>query len=153
MATAKMEMNEELFIKKSTWSFVEEVKHEVEIHELLEKIFDDEIESPMFNLGGAAMSISVHPDCKNSGFIGVFLLNYSDQDQTCSVTFKGPAGAVSYWERKVKGAKKACGFSEFLSHGDYKEWAEENGDVFKLEVSVSLLTKEIVATDIDCWTR
>ena len=88
--------------------------------------------------------------------IAVFLYNDSDQDQTCSATFKADSAVPVKsrgWDRVKVKAKYEWGYSKFLSYGAYKKWAKENGDVFKLEVSVSLLTKEIVATDIDCWTR
>ena len=79
-------------LNKASWSSVK-VKHEMEIHDLLKKISDDEIKmkpivSPKFNLGGVKMSIRVVPDYKSSGYISVFLHNYSNQDQTCSATFK-----------------------------------------------------------------
>merc|ERR1719357_2445865 len=109
---AKRKQNGELFIKIATLS---SSSVEVEIHDLLKKISDDEIkkkpiESPKFNLGGVERSIRVYPDYRSSGFIGVFLDNSSSLDQRL-----GPVTA--------------------MSHGGFKKWVEENGDVFKLEVS------------------
>ena len=156
---AKRKQNGEMFINKAKWSksSVEKVKYEVEIIELLEKISDDEskwepIESPKFNLGGVEMSIRVHPKSEG-GVIGVFLHSYSDQDQTCSATIKTPAGVEVNWERKIIEANQSCGSSRFLTHGEYEKWAKKNGDVLKLDVSVSLYTKEMVTTDVDGWTR
>ena len=152
---AKRKQNGELFINKAPWSSVE-VKHEVEIHELMTKISDDKnkpIVSPKFNLGGVEMSIRVDPNDEGSGFIGVSLHNYSDQDLKCSATFKTlcKAGArICSWERDIIKPKGDWGFGNFLSHSGYKKWAAENGDVFKLEVSLCIF-EDIVATD--CWTR
>ena len=155
---AKRKQNGEMFINKAKWSksSVEKVKYEVEIIELLEKISDDEskwepIESPKFNLGGVEMSIRVHPE--SDGFIGVYLHSYSDQDQTCSASFKTSAGEEVNWERKIIAANHSRGSSTFLTHGEYEKWAKKNGDVLKLDVSVSLYTKKMVTTDVDGWTR
>ena len=141
-----------------------EVKQEVEILEFLKMISDDEnkmkkVVSPKFYLGDVEMSIGVYPDYKSSGRIGVFLHNHSDQDQKVSVAFtsKKSKSAASYYliresrERAIIKANKSFGYPGFLSHRDYKNLAEEDGDVFKLEVSVSLHTKEESATD--GWTR
>ena len=162
---AKRKQNGELILNKATWSSVEEVELEVEIHDFLEKIFDDgkkkkAIESPKFNLGGVEMTIRVYPDYRMGGSVGVFLLNHSDQDQKVSFTFTskksksaGPIYALTQEsrERVMIQANKSLGYPGFLSHRDYKKLAEEDGDVFKLEVSVSLHTKEKSATD--SWTR
>ena len=42
------------------------------------------------------------------------------------------------------------GTCEFLSHEKYKKWAGENEDVFKLEVTVTLHTKDNTG---DVWKR
>ena len=143
---ANKKQDEELFINKTTWTL--EVKHEVEIHEFLKKISDDKskknpIEFAKFNLGGVEMAIRVYPEHTIPGFIGVGLYNISDQDQMCSASFKTPlASGVCSWERSIIRANKGLGYSSFLSHDGYKKWAQENGDVFKLEVSVSLRTRD-----------
>ena len=132
---AKRKQNGELVIKIVPLS---SSSVEVEIHGLLEKISDDEKKKKpiqfKFNLGDddVERSIRVYPDYRSSGFIGVFLDNSSSQDQRL-----GPAPVTA------------------LSHGGFKKWVEENGDVFKLEVSmamsVTLLSKDKVATE--GWTR
>ena len=60
---------------------------------------------------------------------------------------------VLIWERKIIAANQSRGSVTFLPHGDYEKWAKKKGDVFMLDVSVSLYTKEIVTTDGDGWTR
>ena len=144
---AKRKSNGELVINQSPGSCVEV---EFKIDELLQKLSDNEnntkrIDSPKFNLGGVEMFIRVYPDYKSSGFISVFLDNFSNQDQVCSATFKTPAGAEKGLKRAIVKAKVAGrGFPKFLSHAHYKKWAEENGDVFKVVVSVFIHTKETV---------
>ena len=115
------------------------------------------IESPRFNHahGDVEMSICVYLDDGSSGFIGVSLHNYSDRDcQTNFVTFNtktSPYRRSYVYPRAIIQAKEGLASTRILSHCDYKKWAEKNGDVLKLEVSVSLLTKEMAA--FDGWTR
>ena len=145
---AKRKQNGELIINQAQSS----VKVEFKVHGLLEKISDDKNKmepfvSPKFNLGGVEMSLLVYPDYKSSGFIGVALHNCSDQDQMCSATFKWSARVVeSCLEWQIIRANRSSGYPNlFLSHRVYKKWAKENGDVFKLEVLVSLRTKDTSA--------
>ena len=158
MAMAKRTKTGDFFLNRTTYSFIDEIKQVFEVPDLVEKISDEQnkskkLHSPKFLLCGVQWSVRVVPDCKNSGFIGVYLHNHTNQDQTFSATFKGSAGAVSGWDRKVVKAKQDSGCQKFLSHDEYKTWAEENGDVFQLEVSVSMRSKDLDAADIDGWTR
>ena len=142
---AKRNQNGVLVINQAQSS----VEVEFKVPELLKKISDEDKKtdfvrsSPRFNLNGVELCIIVCPDYKSSGFIGVALYNISDQDQMISATFKTSALVGSFClDRKIIPAWHNYGYDNFLSHDEYKKWAQENGDVFKLEVSVSLRTRD-----------
>ena len=114
------------------------------------------ISSPKFQLAGANFSIEVNPD--NSyhsapGFIGVYLHNYGNEDQTISMTIKAVFGSVTdicfKLDMRMIPASKGWGSPKFLSHEKYREMAKVHGDVLKLELEVTLHTK----TEGDGWTR
>ena len=46
-------------------------------------------------------------------------------------------------------AGKGRGWSEFLTHKEYREWAKDHGDVLRLEVVLTLHSK----AEGDGWTR
>jgi len=143
--------DDEIFVLK-TKMISESTKKTIEIHDFIKKIEDEvnmrEILSPKFIMDGdgAEFSIKVRSrkDSSGSGWISVYLYNFSNEDQLLSVTVKG-SGVEQSWEVP---AGNGCGGS-FMSHETYREWAEDHGDVFKLEVVVTLLTK----AEGDDWTR
>jgi len=107
--------------------------------------------SPKFKLGDVEMSVDVHPDHNSSGYIAVFLHNYSDQAQMTSATFKANSSEVLLsWKMKENKAQNIFGWVKFLSHKEFKDWAEKNGDLLKLEVTVTLHVKE---NSTDGWIK
>ena len=142
---------DELFLKKSTWTS-ETKTVGIEIPEFLENIEKKEIvRSPRFKLAGVEFYIRVTPGYNDTEFICVGLVNSSDEDQTTSVTFTEESGVERSWQMDKVGANKRWGFSKFLSHEEYKAWAKNHGDVFKLKVTVTLHQKKESAED--GWIR
>lgn len=140
-----------LFVKKAEWTSwsSRRMKTVVDIHDFRKKIEDvkikgKEIQTPMFKLGGVEMAIGVVPDHQSSGFIAVFLKNFSDQDQLISATVEvkyGNGNSEKSWEREE--IRKSWGWRKFLSHKTYKAVVkEEEGDIFKLEATVILHQEE-----------
>ena len=127
--------------------------HETKELFVLKKIEDADkklnIISPIFKLAGKEFSIGVHPDYTDSGYIGVFLHNYSNGDQMTSIAVKETSGVERSWEMSKTTAGKAIGFPMFLSHENYRKLAKVNGDILRLEV---VLTLHIKAKG-DGWTR
>ena len=148
--------NDERFVWKAKLISTS-TKKTIEVHDLLQLIGDEsrkmeEISSPKFKLGGVDFSISVYPDDSDhdgSGFIGVYLNNHSDEDQTTSITVKLVSGVEKSLEMRVVKAGKGRGWNKFLSHQKYQKWAKDHGDVLKLEVMVTLHSK----AEGGGWTR
>ena len=145
----------ELFVLKTKW-LKETTKKTIEIHDFINKIEDQDnnkkkIVSPKFKIAGVEFSIWVYTDESRNdapGFIGVYLHNYSNEDQMSSVTAKG-SGVEASWEMTKVPAGKGFGRKKFMTHEKYREWAKVHGDVFKLDVVVTLHTK----AEGDDWTR
>ena len=130
-------------------------KKTVEIRDFISKIEDGDnnkkaLYSPKFKLAGVDFSVLVYPDKEGSGFIGVYLHNLSTEDQTTSVTMKHDSSNVeSRWDMNKVLAGKGWGYTKFLSHEKYRQFAKDHEDVLKLEVLVTLHTK----VKGDVWTR
>ena len=146
--------DDEIFVL-NTKLISESSKKTIEIKDFIKKIEENNkqrIVSPKFKMAGVEFSIAVYPD--NSvhdapGFIGVYLVNYSNDDQMCSVTSKAFGREWSWEMKKIPSHGKSWGWPEFLSHEEYREWAKAHGDVFKLEVVVTHYRK----AEGDDWTR
>ena len=89
-------------------------------------------------LGGMEMSVKV---VKSYQEVGVGLKNCSHEDVVTSVTFKEASGWEDSWEMEKIERKKLKWASKSLSFKEYKKYAMEKGDVFKLEVTVTLHTE------------
>ena len=147
--------DEETFVLK-TRMISESTKKTIEIHDFINKIEDQSnnkqaIFSPKFKMAEVEFSIDVYPDCSvhnGPGFIGVFLHNYSKEDQMSCVSSKA-SGVAGSWKMVKVPAGKGWGWPKFLSHEKYREWAKANGDVFKLEAVVTHHRK----AEGDDWTR
>ena len=158
MAQKKISVaNKELFVLR-TPLISESTEKTIQVHDFLKKIEDQEtnqqkIVSARFQIAGMEFSIDVYPDAAvydGSGFIGVYLHNYSKETLMSSVTVKEASGKENSWEmRKEPETERGFGWNKFLSQEKYREWAKDHGDVLKLEVLVTLHTK----TEGDGWTR
>ena len=140
---------DELFVKNRGTSVTKTVG--IEIPDFLDKIEKKvEVKSPRFKLAGVEFYILVIPGFSETKFIYVGLFNCSDEDQTTSVTFTDESGVERSWQMEPLGAKDYDGFPNFLSYEDYKTWAKDHGDVFKLKAKVTLHQKVM---DEDGWIR
>ena len=139
---------DELFVQKPSWTKIVGI----EIPEFLKKIEMKEIvRSPRFKLAGIEFCIRAIPGFKETEFIGLVLVNTSDEDQTTSVTFTEESGVKKSWQVKIAEANMGYGFADFLSHEKYKVWAKDHGDVFRLKAKVTLHQKR--NEDEDGWIR
>ena len=151
MFQRKVEDVDELFVKtKIKTSEIKIVG--IEIPDFLDKIEKKvEVKSPRFKLAGVEFYILVIPGFSETKFIYVGLFNCSDEDQTTSVTFTDESGVDKSLKMYPFGANDHDGFVEFLSHEEYKAWAKDHEDVFKVKVRVTLHQKEESAED--GWIR
>ena len=140
MAKRKLSDEADLkFVHEAKWS--EETKTiGVEIKDFLVKIDDLEnkkkpIKSPSFKLAGKELSVNIWPD---DGLISVYLHNKSKESVTVTVTFKSSSGGKYSRKKCLIEAGLGLGLGNFLSHDDFKKWARENDDIFRLEVEVTL---------------
>ena len=141
---------DELFVKNRGTSVTKTVG--IEIPDFLDKIEKKvEVKSPRFKLAGVEFYILVIPGFSETKFIYVGLFNCSDEDQTTSVTFTDESGVDKSLKMYPFGANDHDGFVEFLSHEEYKAWAKDHDDVFKVKVRVTLHQKEESAED--GWIR
>ena len=99
----------------------------VEINNLIKKIDD----------GDTSLSIAVYPQ-DSEGYIGVYLINEENEKITATATFKHASGVEKTNKNVEMPAKTGSGRAKFLSHKAYKEWAKDHGDVFKVEVKITL---------------
>ena len=139
----------ESFVFK-THSIPETTKKTIAIHDFSLKIEHKyksrDIISPKFKLAGIDFSIDVIIRFDD---IGVYLHNYSNEEQMFSFTVKEASGGMWRGEKFMVGAVKRIALVEkVLSHKQYIKWSKDNGDVFKLEVLLTLHR-----TEGDGWTR
>ena len=135
------------FVHETRWSEVTETIC-VEIKNFTEKIDDldnknKKIDSPKFMLAGKELCVYVYPeDNQDSGeFISVYLNNHSKETITANLNFKSSSGGNFSMENCLFKADEGWGKAKFLSHDVYKKWAQENEDIFSLEVKVTLHVK------------
>ena len=119
---------------------------EIKINDFLKFMDDKEkkrklIASNTFTVGAARLNIRVTPsDFKSPDYIGVYVGNLTDEDQVISAKFKHDSKRS--WKMISTEAHAGFGASNFMSHEKYKTWANINGDIFKLEVSVTVHSKD-----------
>lgn len=115
-----------------------------EIPDFTEKIDDTEnkknsIASPKFKVCGKEFYICVYPEDYRDGstHIAVYLHNPSDEKIKTIYQFKHESGVK--FNRKVReiDARSGIGHDKFLSHVAYKKWAEDHGDIFRVEVEIT----------------
>ena len=118
----------------------------VAIHDFTKKIDDVEnkkkpIESPMFKVGEKEFCLAIYPEGKSSEgstHIVVYLNNLNEEKIKASYIFKHESGVKKVLNNKELKAGKGKGHgSHFLSHEAYKKWAEDHGDVFKVEAEIT----------------
>ena len=153
----------ESFVFK-THSISETTKKIIEIHDFAMKIEDQNqdkiIVSPKIKLAGKEFSIGVVPNVNNEyvrlgcfrrgvPYIGVYLLNYSNEKQMFSMTVDWTidcrSGMIWRLEKSMVPVGKILVAS--LSYEKYRKWSKKNGDVLKLEVILTVHT-----TEGDGWT-
>ena len=129
----KYEDVDELFVKKLTRTS-ETKTIALEIPEFLKKIAGNEtVTSPKFRLAGVEFCIFVKPGTRKV-LVGLVNCNIANEDQTASVTFTEESGKERI--REMDKVSVCC--VQFMSHEEYKAWAKDHGDVFKLKARVTL---------------
>ena len=102
-----------------------------------------EIVSPEFKVGDISFTVSVYPQDwreNSTEHISVYLGNKEKEEVTATVVFKHASGAKGSLMNQIE-AGHGRGSKRFLSHEAYKEWAKDHGDVFKVEVKITLHTQ------------
>jgi len=118
----------------------------ISIPDLLEKIDDKDnknnpIRCPIFKLGNLDFYLKVYPEDKEEkDNIGVFIHNPNNVDAKISMKVKENTIDDQITLRTIK-TTEGWGWSDFMSHNAYRQWAAENGDVFKLTATVTLHPK------------
>ena len=148
--SAKRKPSKEVFVLKSKASVEESVIKIVEIHDFSKRIDDLEnkkklIGGPKFKVGEKEFNIAIYPeDPEDPGHISVFLCNLNGEKIKASISLKHESGVKRAGKTAdgSGGFRNSIGFSKFLSHVAYKKWAEEHGDVFKVEAKITLHVEE-----------
>ena len=146
---SKMNLSEEpgeVFVLKSEESTKVTKTVTVEIHDFTKKIDDidnkkKEIKGPKFKVGEKEFYISIYPEDHHDGssHIAVYLSNPSKDKIKASYMFKHDSGTeMGAINQEIDAGDDGKGPSKFLSHVDYKKWAEDHGDVFRVEVEITL---------------
>ena len=141
---------EEMFVLNAEKVEVTKTVH-VEIQDFTKKIDDEEnkkkrIISPKFKVGDTSFTVQVYPqdwreDSKE--YIAVYLKNEEKEKVTAAYSFKHALfTTVVTRENRELEAGDGLGSANFLSHKAYKEWAKDHGDVFKVEVKITLHDKK-----------
>ena len=150
MMSAKRKPSKEVFVLKSKESVEETVIKIVEIHDFTKRIDDLEnkkkpIEGPKFKVGEKDFNIDIYPEDLREGstHIGVSLCNLNAEKIKASFSVKHESGVKKVAKnREILAEGFGFGFPKFLSHVAYKKWAEEHGDVFKVEAEITLPVEE-----------
>ena len=149
MVKRLLEDVDHLFVGKPTWTS-ETTTVGLEIPDFLKKIEKKEnVMSPRFKISGVKFYMRVAPGLDDPEFVGVDLIIDSEEVLTISGSFLEGTGASISWE--MTEMKIGWGCPEFLSHEDFKAWAKNHGDVFKLKATITLHQKG--NTTGDDWIR
>ena len=135
---------EEIFFLNAEKVEVNKIVH-VEIQDFTKRIDDKEnkkkkIKSPKFKVGDTSLTVSVYPEDwreDSDEYIAVYLNNEEMEKVSTSATFKHASGREVPWKGELP-VGDGLGLRNFLSHKAYKEWAKDHGDVFKVEVEITL---------------
>ena len=101
------------------------------------------IEGPKFKVGEREFSINIYPeDSDYNPSIGVYLNNQSKEKIKASYIFNHESGVKVNFTNQEIDVGHDYGEDEFLSHVAYKKWAEDHGDVFKVEAEITLHVDE-----------
>ena len=95
------------------------------------------IKSPNFKIGEKKLYITIYPDLIGNGYISAYLCNLNKEEVKVSYTLKHESRENLTHEEKDLKAGHLCG-SLYMSHVSYKKWAEDHGDVFKVEAEITL---------------
>ena len=114
------------------------------IPDLLEKINDEDnkenpIKTPTFKLGNLDFYFQVYPEYKE-GFVGFYIHSSNREEVTITMEIKKPTvrRGGSIFNRQIIKTNSGRGWQKFMSHDDYREWATENGDEFKITATLTL---------------
>ena len=134
---AKRKFPDEDFVLKKEESAEETKTVSVTIHDFIKRIDDVEpIDGPVFRIGEKEFCLDIFPEY-SPGQIGVFLANVNEENITVSIIFKHESGREKvYKTREID--EDGFESTNFLSHVAYKKWAEDHGDVFKVEAEITL---------------
>ena len=125
----------------------------LEFHDFLDISEDNpsEIRSPKFTVGDISFTVSVSPMYwdTDSQDIAVFLIPLKIDNEeveevgfekyiTHTCTIKHASGVEMTMVDVETEMDTSCGAKEFLSQEEYKEWAKNHGDVFRIEVKITV---------------
>ena len=107
------------------------------------------VKTPSFKLGELNFHCYVYPEYhkeeEDYGYVGFFLHNGNEEDVNLSMKIleaPGPVDKTMTLEAVTIEANKSWGWGGYMDHEEYREWARENGDVFKIKAKVTLHLKE-----------
>ena len=134
-----LEEPREAFVLKSEESTEVTKTVSVTIPDFTKKIDDLDnkkklIKGPKFKVGEKEFSFLIFPE-HLKGFIAVYLANNNFEPIETSFVLKHESGVAVCENREIV---NFGGSRKFLSHADYKKWAEDHGDVFRVEVEITL---------------
>ena len=121
------------------------------IADLLEKINDennkgDKITTPRFKLGNLDFCFDIYLNDENDeGYVELYLHNSNRDDKIISLRFIETPNNTTFDDglnHENIEAGGGFGWPKFMSHDDYREWAGQNGDVFKITATVTLHQRE-----------
>ena len=113
----------------------------INIPDLQEKINDEKykIKTPVFKLGNLDFYFQVKSD-EEEDSVGFYICNSNNAEVIISMEVKEKTaffnGQQAVVHRRPMEAYKGIVWG--ISHNDYRQWAAENGDVFKITATVTL---------------
>ena len=144
---------DEVFVlqKKQERTFTKTVSFS--IPDLVEKIDENDenirrtaILTPSFKLGELDFHFFILPECDDEetyDHVGFFINNDNREDVMISMEIlEGPTVSGHIFDCRNVKSELGHGWPQYMSHDDYREWATENGDVFKITATVTLHLKE-----------
>ena len=137
----------------------------VTIDEFTKKIDDEKtknkaIYSPVFKIVSKKLSICVYPEQKIDNYTGiaVYLQNENKEEITASYTATLISVGDELAKKRSRNKKKVeikpgsgRGWPCFVTTEEYKQWAEEHGDEFQVELKVKLHFTNSKNTWTEIW--
>lgn len=142
---------DEIFVMETMRTTSETKFIRIEIHDFTKKMIyehfkKEPILSPIFDIVGKKLAISVQSNVENFDSIGIYLQNQNKEEIIATCTIDGILSKFSFEKKRISPGS-GMGFPCLVTNEVFKRWAQRYNDL-KLDVWVTLHFSE----NVSGWT-